>query len=66
MAAGDDKKEPVFKELRADEPDIVPTEIESMCVNCGENVSFKTNKQTQVFPKLIQNSFSGYHKTTFD
>ena len=32
-------KEPVFKELQAEDPDVAPTEVESMCVNCGENVS---------------------------
>ena len=32
-------KEPIFKELQAEDPDVAPTEVESMCVNCGENVS---------------------------
>ena len=32
-------KEPIFKELQADDLDVAPTEVESMCVNCGENVS---------------------------
>jgi len=30
-------KEPIFKELQAEDPDVAPTEVESMCVNCGEN-----------------------------
>ena len=38
--ATDEKKEPVYKDLQAEDPDVVPTEIESMCMNCGENVSF--------------------------
>ena len=38
-AEKDPKKEPVFKELQAEDPDVAPTEVESMCVNCGENVS---------------------------
>ena len=33
-------KEPIYKDLQADEPDVAPTEVESMCVNCGENVRF--------------------------
>ena len=36
--AEDKKKEPVFKDLQAEDPDAMPTEIESMCMNCGENV----------------------------
>lgn len=32
-------KEPVFKELQAEDPDLAPTQVESLCVNCGENVS---------------------------
>ena len=32
-------KEPIFKELQAEDPDVAPTEVESMCPNCGENVS---------------------------
>ena len=32
-------KEPVFKELQAEDPELAPAEVESMCVNCGENVS---------------------------
>lgn len=29
---------PVFRDLQADDPDPEATEIESMCMNCGENV----------------------------
>lgn len=29
----------VFKEINADEEDAQPTEIESLCMNCYENVS---------------------------
>ena len=36
--AEDKKKEPVFKDLQAEDPDAMPQEIESMCMNCGENV----------------------------
>ena len=35
----DDKLEPVFKDLKADDASVAPTEIESLCVNCGQNVS---------------------------
>ena len=38
---------PVFRELQADDPEPETTEIESLCVNCGENVRkiiWKTNK----------------------
>lgn len=34
-------KEPLFKDLDAEDPDLSgPTELESMCMSCGENVSF--------------------------
>ena len=33
-----EKKEHVFKELSAGDSDQMPMEIESYCVNCGENV----------------------------
>ena len=35
-----DKKEPLFKNLTADEPEQESTIIESLCMNCGKNVSF--------------------------
>ena len=38
--ATNEKKEPVFKDLHAEDPDVAPTEIESMCMNCGENVRY--------------------------
>ncbi len=31
--------DPVFKTLSADDDDHQPTEIESLCVECGQNVS---------------------------
>ena len=34
-------KEPIFKDLQAEDPDIVPTEVESLCVNCEENGTTK-------------------------
>lgn len=34
-----DKPKPLFKNLNADDPDPETTEIESLCLNCGENVS---------------------------
>jgi len=34
-------KDPIFKDITADDPDQRPTEIESYCVNCGENVGLK-------------------------
>ena len=44
MAEADEEsvllKQPIYKDLQADEPDVAPTEVESMCVNCGENVRF--------------------------
>ena len=33
-------KEPLFKDLDAEDDTNAPTELESLCVNCGENVSF--------------------------
>lgn len=29
---------PIFRNLTADDPEPETTEIESLCVNCGENV----------------------------
>ncbi|XP_066993713.2 zinc finger protein ZPR1 [Anabrus simplex] len=34
---GEDKKQPLFRDLNADDPDPETTEIESLCMNCGEN-----------------------------
>ena len=34
-------KEPIFKDLQAEDPDIIPTEVESLCVNCEENGTTK-------------------------
>lgn len=33
------KPEPIYLKLSADDPDLGTTEIESMCMNCYENVS---------------------------
>jgi hypothetical protein len=30
---------PIFRNLTADDPEPETTEIESLCMNCGENVS---------------------------
>jgi zinc finger protein len=35
-----DKSKAIFREIDADDPDPESTEIESLCMNCGENVSF--------------------------
>jgi len=32
---------PLFRDLTADDPEPETTEIESLCMNCGENVSSK-------------------------
>lgn len=32
---------PIFRELNADDPEPETTEIESLCMNCGENVRLK-------------------------
>jgi hypothetical protein len=32
---------PIFRDLTADDPEPETTEIESLCMNCGENVSLK-------------------------
>jgi hypothetical protein len=29
---------PIFRDLTADDPELDTTEIESLCMNCGENV----------------------------
>ena len=48
-------KEPIFKELQAEDPDVAPTEVESMCVNCGENVSHLTGEKFLILvPKSHQ------------
>ena len=36
-----ERKEHVFKDLAAEDPEQRPMEIESFCVGCGENVSMK-------------------------
>lgn len=33
------KAEPIYLNLSADDPDLGTTEIESMCMNCHDNVS---------------------------
>jgi hypothetical protein len=38
------RKEPVFKDLQADDQDMAPQEIESLCMNCSENVSSTTQR----------------------
>ena len=38
-------KEPLFKDLDAEDPETAPTEVESMCMSCGENVSFRNNRR---------------------
>ncbi len=45
------KAEPVFKDLQAEDTSSAPTEIESMCVNCGQNVSIYFSKKTILKPK---------------
>jgi len=34
-------KEPLFKDLDAEDPETAPTEVESMCMSCGENGNTK-------------------------
>lgn len=40
MSDESEKPKPLFKSLNADDPEPETTEIESLCLNCGENVSF--------------------------
>lgn len=40
MSEEHQKPKPLFKNLNADDPEPETTEIESLCLNCGENVSF--------------------------
>lgn len=35
----DNSSKPIFRNLAADDPDPETTEIDSLCLNCGENVS---------------------------
>ena len=35
-------KKPIFRDLNAEDPDPETTVIESLCMNCGENVRFQT------------------------
>lgn len=53
-----ERKEHVFKELAAEDPEQQPMEIESYCVNCGENVSFKSNYFLLVHSSLGLHIFS--------
>ena len=39
LAEASENQNVVFKDLNADDDDQVPMEIESYCVNCGDNVS---------------------------
>lgn len=34
-----DTNKPIFRNLTADDPEPEATEVDSLCVNCGENVS---------------------------
>ena len=47
-------KEPIFKELQAEDSDVAPTEVESMCGNCGENVSPFTNCNLTEYLRFCQ------------
>ena len=53
-----ERKEHVFKELAVEDPEQQPMEIESYCVNCGENVSFKSNYFLLVHSSLGLHIFS--------
>jgi hypothetical protein len=35
-----EEAKPLFRGLTADDEDLETTQIESLCMNCGENVSF--------------------------
>lgn len=42
-------KKPLFRDIDADDPDPETTEIESLCLNCGENVSFSCRRLNTSF-----------------
>ncbi len=44
---------PIFRDLNADDPEPETTTIESLCVNCGENVSLPF--QTSYFSVVAMN-----------
>ena len=52
---------PVFRELQADDPEPETTEIESLCVNCGENVR-KTFRKTGHFFFKPPFFFTGHYQ----
>lgn len=38
----DDKKQPIFQEINADDDDQMPMSVESLCMSCEEKVGDKT------------------------
>jgi len=34
------QNQPLFRDINADDPDPETTEIESLCISCGENVRY--------------------------
>lgn len=36
----EEKLKPIFRDLTADDPEPETSEIESLCVNCGQNVTY--------------------------
>lgn len=67
------KPEPIYLNLSADDPDLGTTEIESMCMNCQDNVRNYHPEHSNVNSNNIVNShgsclhfISGNHKTPLD
>ena len=60
MAAGNtdenSSSEPVFKPLSAEDDSERPTEIESLCMECGENVSKTASLYPEVASKYLSKS----------
>lgn len=40
------KNTPIFRDLQADDPEPETTVIESLCMNCGDNVSLSPFRQS--------------------
>ena len=55
MAAGN--TDPVFKSLSAGDGSEQPTEIESLCMECGENVSKTASLYPKVASKYLSKSY---------
>ena len=60
-----EKSTPIFRNLTADDPDPETTEIESLCMNCGENVRCKLLFSHQIL-KRIEGDNTNTHNLNYE